>query len=133
VDRTKKDCSNVQRFGDIPLQLLPHILPPLQKYSEYRIGKNTPKKGRTDVAALSIVFDIIRWWDKALLVFETWDISKSGKQIFQDFYHVQYMECRSKWWHMFRLDHKLTIAPYGTPHEVQHLAHSSNEIRFQIN
>ncbi|KAK1739025.1 hypothetical protein QTG54_010341 [Skeletonema marinoi] len=51
-----KTMSNVQDFGDIDVKLLPNILESVQKYSNY---------GDEDIVkASSIVYEIMRCWDK---------------------------------------------------------------------
>ena len=59
--------SNVQHFHDIDLKLLPTMLEAVQKYSSASYENlNTSIAWQRDhyVAALSIVYEVIRGWDK---------------------------------------------------------------------
>ncbi len=59
--------SNVQHFGDIDVKLLPNILETVQKYSNTTyVFSNTTRvwESRVYVKALSIVYEVMRRWDK---------------------------------------------------------------------
>ncbi|KAL7527971.1 hypothetical protein ACHAXR_004415 [Thalassiosira sp. AJA248-18] len=69
-----KEGSNVQHLedGDTPIEFLPDILGAIQRYSEYHRGDNAPsRENDDDVGALSLVFELMRRWDKAFSVFST--------------------------------------------------------------
>ena len=54
--------SNVQHFGDIDVKLLPKILAAVQKYSNMKVAWDTSYCVK--VEALSIVYEVMRRWDK---------------------------------------------------------------------
>lgn len=69
-----RECSNVGHFDDIPVELLPNMLSTIQQYSEYHIHDQAPHRMRQsphDVNSLSVVYEICRFWDKSLAVFES--------------------------------------------------------------
>ena len=53
-----RECSNVGHFDDVPVELLPDMLDPIQQYSKYHIGKDTPGQASRDVNPLSLVYEI---------------------------------------------------------------------------
>jgi hypothetical protein len=57
--------SNVQHFDDIDVKLLPNMLENAQKYSKtvFQWGK--------DEEALSIVYEVMRKWDKVFPVYKS--------------------------------------------------------------
>ena len=71
-----KNCSNVQHFDDIPFELIPDMLKSIQQYSEYH-KKVEPDYGRMprqniyNECPLSIVYEVIRGWDKASSLYES--------------------------------------------------------------
>ena len=36
-----RDCSNVEHFEDVPVELLPDMLQSIQRYSHYQMGDQT--------------------------------------------------------------------------------------------
>ena len=63
-------CSNVGHFDDVPVECLPNMLSTIQQYSEYHIGDSDISQGVHDVNPLSLVYEICRYWDKSLAVYE---------------------------------------------------------------
>jgi len=63
-------CSNVQHFDDIPVKLLPDMLSSIQKYSKYHCKEDSPEQNEFDAHALSVVFEVMRRWDKSLSAYE---------------------------------------------------------------
>ena len=62
-----KTMSNVQHFSDIDLKLLPNILQAVQKYSkDMRCDPNMD-----EVHLLSIVYEVMRRWDKVTPLYKT--------------------------------------------------------------
>ena len=72
-----RECSNVQDLDDVPTEFLPDLLRSIQKYSEYHLGENTPDgemappRDDKDVDALSVVFELMRFWDKSFGLYES--------------------------------------------------------------
>ena len=63
--------NNAQQLGDsADVELLPTILDSIQKYSTYHIGDHAPNQHYDDVNALSLVYEFIRTWDKAVSALE---------------------------------------------------------------
>ena len=74
LDSRHETMSNVQHFDDIGLMLLPNILEAVQKYSNAsNENLNTSIVWQRDhyVAALSIVYEVMRKWDKAFPLYKT--------------------------------------------------------------
>ena len=66
-----RDCSNVGKFDDnIPVELLPHMLHSIHRFSYYRDGDADISQVRGHVHPLSLVYEICRHWDESLVVFE---------------------------------------------------------------
>lgn len=65
-----RECSNVGHFDDVPVELLPNMLSTIQQYSEYRTGDSYISEGLNDVNPLSLVYEVCRYWDKSLAVYE---------------------------------------------------------------
>ena len=71
-----RNCSNVGHFDDVPVEFLPDMLCTIQQYSEYHTGnsenvpEHTPCQDTNDVNSLSLVFEVCRYWDKSLAVYE---------------------------------------------------------------
>jgi hypothetical protein len=65
------ECLNAQHFDDVPVEFLPDMLRSVQQYSEYHLGDNAPPKDNEDVNSLSVVYEVMRWWDKAFSVYES--------------------------------------------------------------
>ena len=65
-----RDCSNVGHFDDVPVELLPKMLRSIQKYSVYHAGRSSISQGLHDVNPLSLMFEVCRYWDKSLAVYE---------------------------------------------------------------
>jgi hypothetical protein len=66
-----KSVSNVQHFGDIDVELLPVIVGAVQKYASFQ---STMSDHINFVKALSIVYELMRKWDK---VFPLYDLIQS--------------------------------------------------------
>ena len=66
-----RECSNVQHFGDVPVEFLPDMLTSIQQYSEYHLGDKPPPKRNDGAKALSVMYEILRKWDKTLSVYES--------------------------------------------------------------
>ena len=54
----------------MPVELLPHMLHSIQDFSDYYYVIDAPPKDTQDVKPLSITYEILKQWDKALAVFE---------------------------------------------------------------
>jgi hypothetical protein len=66
-----RECSNVQHFSDVPVEFLPDMLGSIQEYSDYHAGDKAPPKHDEDyVEALSVVYEIMRFWNEAFSVYE---------------------------------------------------------------
>lgn len=65
-----RQCSNTKAFGDVPLEFLPDMLSSIQGYSKYHLGDDSPDEDTSDTKALSVVYEIMRWWDKAISLYE---------------------------------------------------------------
>ena len=66
-----RECSNVGHFDDVPVEFLPDILKCLQQYSNYHTEEDAPPQDiMNDVDPLSLVYEICRYWDKSLAVYE---------------------------------------------------------------
>ena len=65
-----RECSNVGHFDDVPVEFLPDILKCLQQYSNYHTEEDAPPQDSHDVNPLSLVYEICRYWDKSLAVYE---------------------------------------------------------------
>ena len=65
-----RNCSNVGHFDDVPVEFLPDMLKCIHQYSEYRTGDSDISQGVHDVNPLSVVYEICRYWDKSLAVYE---------------------------------------------------------------
>ena len=70
LSRGNMISSNVQKMGDADVELLPMILSSIQKYSTYHIGDHAPNQHYDDVNALSLVYEFMRHWDKAISALE---------------------------------------------------------------
>ena len=64
-----KTMSNVQYFGDIDVKLLPNMLAAVQKYYDASMEYLTNKM--TEADSLSIVYEIMRKWDKAFPLYKS--------------------------------------------------------------
>ena len=72
-----RNCSNVGHFDDVPVELLPDMLKCIQQYSNYHIEEDTGEyltspcsQDIHDANPLSLVFEVCRYWDKSLAVYE---------------------------------------------------------------
>ena len=71
LSHRNRECSNVQHFSDVPIELLPEMLTSIQQYSEYHLGDNRlPDQDDRDVKSLSVVYEIMRKWDQAISLYE---------------------------------------------------------------
>ena len=71
ISERNRKCSNVQHFYDLPVNFLPDMLGSIQEYSEYHAGEKAPPKDDEDyVEALSVVYEIMRFWNEAFSVYE---------------------------------------------------------------
>ena len=66
-----RNCCNVEYLEDVPFELLPDMLRSIQQYSKYYVRKNAPVQNSHDVKPLSIVYEMCRYWDESLAVYET--------------------------------------------------------------
>ena len=71
LSRRNRNCSNVGHFDDVPVELLPDMLRTIQQYSNYHVAEHTPSQDIRDVNPLSLVYEICRYWDKSLAVYES--------------------------------------------------------------
>ena len=71
ISSRNRKCSNVKHFDGVPVELLPEILTSIQQYSEYHLGDNAPPKCDESADSLSVVYEIMRWWDKSVSVYES--------------------------------------------------------------
>ena len=72
-----RNCTNVGHFDDVPVELLPDMLKCIQQYSNYHIEEDTGEyltspcsQDINDVNPLSLVYELCRYWDKSLAVYE---------------------------------------------------------------
>ena len=63
--------SNVRYFDDVPLEFLPDMLGLIQQNRIPSSGYRAPSKENLDVEPISIVYEIVRRWDKALSTYES--------------------------------------------------------------
>ena len=73
-----RNRSHVQHFDDVPVDFLPDILSLIQQYSKYHVLDHAPYRSRPhpppcvhDVKSLSVVYEIMRFWDKAFSAYES--------------------------------------------------------------
>ena len=66
-----RECSNVHYLEGVPVEFLPNMFMAIQQYSEYHLQDKSPSQDDNDVNALSIVFEIVRRWDKGFSVYES--------------------------------------------------------------
>ena len=67
-----REYSNVHDLDDVPVEFLPDMLNSIQQYSECDLGgDDSSGEGDEDVEALSIVYELIRRWEKAFSVYES--------------------------------------------------------------
>jgi hypothetical protein len=71
VRNRKCSNSNVLYFSDVPVEFLPDMLISIQQYSRYYSGNNAPPKHHKHVEALSVVYEVMRRWDKVISVYES--------------------------------------------------------------
>ena len=64
-----KTTSNAQHFGDIDLKILPDMLDAVQKYKSAARLRNWINDSKVD--PLSIVYEIMRKWDKAISLYKS--------------------------------------------------------------
>ena len=64
-------CSNFQQLEDAPIEVLPTLLTSIQQYSTYHIGNTAPNQYYDDVSSLSLVYEVMRYWEPAVSVFES--------------------------------------------------------------
>jgi len=67
-----RDCSNVEHFDNVPVELLPDMLYTIKEYSNYPDGDNNMSisKVRGHVSPLSLVYEVCRHWEESLAAFE---------------------------------------------------------------
>ena len=65
--------SNVQHFGDIDVNVLPHMVEAVQTYAEAEAYMGL---AGIPLTALSIVYEVMRKWDKVLPVYLVCPLSK---------------------------------------------------------
>ena len=76
ISSRNRSMSNVDHFDeDMPVELLPHILTTIERYSSYynvdaESEDDAPLQDSRDVKPLSIMFEILQRWDKSLAAFE---------------------------------------------------------------
>ena len=70
LSRRNRNCSNVGHFDDVPVELLPDMLRTFQQNSNYHVPENTPSQDSRDVNPLSLVYEVCRYWEKSLAVYE---------------------------------------------------------------
>ena len=63
--------SNVLYFSDVPVEFLPDMLISIQQYSGYYTGYNAPPKHHKHAESLSVVYEVMRRWDKVISVYES--------------------------------------------------------------
>ena len=67
-----RECSNVEDFADVPIEILPDMLQSIHKYSQFwRSDQWWIGKDGNYVEPLSVVYEILRNWDKALSLYES--------------------------------------------------------------
>jgi len=64
-------CSNFQQLEDAPIEVLPTLLTSIQHYSTYHVGDSAPNQYYDDVSSLSLVYEVMRYWEPAVSVFES--------------------------------------------------------------
>ena len=69
-----ESMSNVQHFGDIDVNVLPHMVEAVQKYASFQEEADVEVDAETgahyNVAALSIVYEVMRKWNKVFPVYD---------------------------------------------------------------
>ena len=65
-----RDSSNLGNFDDVPVEILPNMIHSIQNYSNYREGDSDISQVREHVNPLSLVYEVCRYWDESLAVFE---------------------------------------------------------------
>ena len=68
-----RNCSNAELLGGIQVEILPILLVSIQKYSVCRLRNDSTCdniRDDNDALALSVVYEVMRWWDKAMSVYE---------------------------------------------------------------
>ena len=63
-------CSNFQQLEDAPIEVLPTLLTSIQQYSTYHEGDADPNQYYDDVSSLSLVYEVMRYWEPAVSVFD---------------------------------------------------------------
>ena len=58
--------SNVEHFGDVDVKVLPNMLEAVQRYS-----KNVVRGRKREVEALSIIYEVMRKWDKVFPLYKS--------------------------------------------------------------
>ena len=66
-----RECSNVQHSDNVPVEFLPDMLASIHQYSNYHVGHKAPPRHDEDVKTLSVVYEILRYWEKAISVYES--------------------------------------------------------------
>jgi hypothetical protein len=66
-----KSMSNAQHFGDTDVNVLPHMVEAVQKYAEPDTDYTGYVAGIPLLPALSIVYEVMRKWDKVFPVYDT--------------------------------------------------------------
>ena len=62
--------SNVGHFDDVPVEVLPDMLSTIQQYSKYHSENSEMSQDTNYVNPLSIVYEVCRYWDESLAVYE---------------------------------------------------------------
>ena len=75
LSERNRECSNVQHFGDLPVEILPEMLASVEQYSDYHVGESALARHDEDVSSLSMVYEITRFWDKSVSLFEALSIN----------------------------------------------------------
>lgn len=83
LSKRNRAAANTRFFDEVPLDLLHNMLESIQCYSEYHLDERRklevdeeeypqlPQENDIDVESLSIVYEVMRRWDKVLSLYET--------------------------------------------------------------
>ena len=64
-----KNCSNAELLDKVPVEILPNLLVSIQSYSKYPLSAEEDEDDDR-VLALSVVYEVMRWWDKILSAYK---------------------------------------------------------------
>lgn len=77
LSRQHQNCSNVTHFEDVPIEVLPNMLISIQHCSEHQIAPFSHDEEDDDTPALSVIFEVMRRWDKVFPVYESISLGRN--------------------------------------------------------